>query len=63
TPAGLGVVEGALTLGLNSLRVPWEAAVLITLTYRAVTFWFPLGIGAVAFRMLHREPRGVTSEQ
>lgn len=55
TPAGLGVVEGALTLGLNSLRVPWEAAVLITLTYRAVTFWFPLGIGAVAFRMLHRE--------
>lgn len=56
TPAGLGVVEGALTLGLNSLRVPWEAAVLITLTYRAITFWFPLGVGALAFRILQKKP-------
>ncbi len=55
TPAGLGVVEGALTLGLNSMRVPWEAAVLITLTYRAVTFWFPLGVGAVALRWLQKQ--------
>lgn len=55
TPAGLGIVEGALPIALNSLRVQWEAAVLITLGYRAVTFWFPLGVGAVAFRRLHRE--------
>jgi len=54
TPAGLGVVEGVLTVILNTLRVKWEAAALITLTYRAITFWFPLVVGAVAFRFLNR---------
>jgi uncharacterized protein (TIRG00374 family) len=52
TPSGLGVVEGAMTIGLNTLRVQWEAAVLITLTYRLITFWFPLAVGAIAFRVL-----------
>jgi uncharacterized protein (TIRG00374 family) len=52
TPAGLGVVEGVLTVALNTLRVNWAAAALITLTYRAVTFWFPMVVGAVAFRIL-----------
>jgi uncharacterized membrane protein YbhN (UPF0104 family) len=28
------------------------AALLITLTYRFITFWFPLAIGGVAFRFL-----------
>lgn len=54
TPAGLGFVEGALPLALKSLRVQWEAAVLITLTYRAATFWFPLAVGAGAFRRLQQ---------
>ena len=57
TPSGLGVVEGMLALALNTLRVKWEAAVLITLTYRAVTFWFPLGVGAIAFRALHGQEK------
>ena len=52
TPAGLGFVEGALTITLNSLRVPLGSAVLITLTYRAITFWFPLAVGALALRVL-----------
>jgi uncharacterized protein (TIRG00374 family) len=52
TPSGLGIVEGAMTLALNTLRVEWAAASLITLTYRVITFWFPLAIGAVAFRLL-----------
>jgi uncharacterized protein (TIRG00374 family) len=52
TPSGLGVVEGAMTIALNTLRVEWAAAVLITLTYRLITFWFPLAVGAVAFRLL-----------
>lgn len=54
TPAGLGFVEGALPLALRSLRVQWNAAVLVTLTYRAATFWFPLAVGAVAFRRLQK---------
>ncbi|KAF0108254.1 MAG: hypothetical protein FD146_828 [Anaerolineaceae bacterium] len=57
TPAGLGIVEGAMPLALSSLRVQWEAALLITLTYRAVTFWFPLAVGAAAFRILQRAPK------
>jgi uncharacterized protein (TIRG00374 family) len=52
TPSGLGVVEGAMTLALNSLRVKLNAAVLITLAYRAITFWFPLAAGGVSFRIL-----------
>jgi glycosyltransferase 2 family protein len=61
TPSGLGVVEGAMTIALNTLRVQWEAAVLITLTYRLITFWFPLIVGGVAFRILGGKPRSATA--
>ncbi len=54
TPSGIGIVEGVMPLALSSLRVPWSQAVIITLAYRGVTFWVPLGIGAIAFRMLNR---------
>ena len=53
TPSGIGVVEGVLALALTSLRVDWSQAVIITLAYRAMTFWVPLGFGALAFRSLH----------
>lgn len=55
TPSGVGVVESILPVALAGLRVRWAAAVLITLVYRAVTFWFPLAVGGVAFRLLQRE--------
>jgi len=54
TPAGIGVVEGLMPLALSSLRVDWSQAVIVTLMYRALTFWLPLGIGALAFRSLHQ---------
>lgn len=53
TPAGIGVVEGTLPLALRSLRVVWSQAVIITIVYRAMTFWVPLGVGALSFRSLH----------
>jgi len=52
TPSGLGIVEGALTLGLVSLYVPLNQAAAVTLAYRGVTFWVPLIIGLVSFRMV-----------
>jgi len=55
TPSGIGIVEGIMPLALTSLRVPWSEAVVITLAYRAVTFWFPLAIGAWAIRRLHMQ--------
>ena len=54
TPSGIGIVEGIMPLALTSLRVPWSQAVIITLAYRGITFWVPLGVGAVAFRVLNR---------
>ncbi|HRQ24506.1 MAG TPA: lysylphosphatidylglycerol synthase transmembrane domain-containing protein [Anaerolineales bacterium] len=53
TPSGIGVVEGLMPLALASLNVRWGQAVVITLVYRAVTFWFPFAVGAWAFRFLH----------
>lgn len=53
TPSGIGVVEGLMPIALASLNVNWSQAVVITLTYRTVTFWVPFGVGAWAFRSLH----------
>jgi hypothetical protein len=53
TPSGIGIVEGIMPIVLTSLQVDWSQAVVITLTYRTVTFWIPFGIGALAFRSLH----------
>lgn len=55
TPSGIGIVEGIMPVALTSLNVNWSQAVVITLLYRAVTFWYPLGVGAWAFRTLHKE--------
>lgn len=52
TPAGLGFVEGALALSLKALGVALSAATVITLTYRAITFWVPLFLGMLASRSL-----------
>jgi len=60
TPSGIGIVEGIMPVALSSLNVNWSQSVVITLLYRAVTFWFPLAVGAWAFRGLHAErPRPV----
>lgn len=55
TPSGIGVVETILPLALVSLRIPLAEAVVVTLTFRALTFWLPLALGAAAFRVLQRE--------
>lgn len=47
TPMGIGIVEGVMTLSLQTLRVPLEAAVIITLAYRGFTLWLPLFYGAL----------------
>lgn len=57
TPSGIGIVEGVMPLALTSFRVPWSEAVIITLAYRGITFWMPLGVGAIAFRMLNGEKK------
>jgi hypothetical protein len=56
TPAGVGVVEGLMTLGLASLKVPLSQATVVTLAYRGVTFWFLLLFGMFAFQYIKRRP-------
>jgi uncharacterized protein (TIRG00374 family) len=53
TPSGIGVFEGALTLVLNSLQITLAEAAVVTLTYRAVTFWFPLILGYPVFHSVN----------
>jgi uncharacterized protein (TIRG00374 family) len=52
TPSGIGIVEGVLTLALTTLNVPLEAATVLTLGFRAYTFWLPFIVGIVTFRIL-----------
>jgi len=54
TPSGIGFVETAMTLGLNSLRVPLAPAALIVLGYRAYTLWLPFLYGMLAIRWVGR---------
>jgi hypothetical protein len=54
TPAGIGVVEGALTLALTSMYISLEDAAVITLSYRGITFWIPLLFGMISLRMLEK---------
>ena len=62
TPAGLGIVEGALTIFLRSMYIPLEAAAVITLVYRGITFWVPLLFGMIAFRLLGSTPPSRSKE-
>jgi uncharacterized protein (TIRG00374 family) len=52
TPAGIGFVEGLMTLGLNGLDVPLASAAVITLAYRGITLWLFLLYGMIAFRWI-----------
>lgn len=50
TPQGIGVVEGVMALTYTSLGVPAATATAVTLTFRGLTFWLPLGGGFFLLR-------------
>ncbi len=54
TPAGIGFVEGAMTLILSSFYIPLSVAAVLAIAYRGFTFWYPLLLGFLAFRALSR---------
>lgn len=53
TPSGVGIVEGILALALRSMYIPGNDAIVITLAYRGVTFWFPLLLGGLSMHWLN----------
>jgi uncharacterized protein (TIRG00374 family) len=50
TPSGVGFVETAMTLALNSLGVPLAPAALIVLGYRGFTLWLMILYGMIGIR-------------
>lgn len=56
TPSGVGFVEPAMALALNSLNIPLGTSAVISLAFRGITFWAPLLVGMVAFRWASRQP-------
>jgi len=52
TPGGLGLVEGAMIPLLIGLGTGQSVAVLGVLTWRLVSFWLPIPLGAVAYASL-----------
>ena len=57
SPSGIGMVEGIMPAVLNTLRVPFTEAVLITLVFRAMTVWLPFVAGGISFRVLQHQCR------
>jgi uncharacterized protein (TIRG00374 family) len=52
TPSGLGVTEGLMIPALIGFGASQSAAVLGVLTWRAIAYWLPIPIGAVAYTAL-----------
>ncbi len=50
TPSGVGFVETAMTLALNTLGVPLAPAALIVLGYRGFTLWLTMLYGMIGIR-------------
>jgi uncharacterized protein (TIRG00374 family) len=57
SPAGLGVVESALTPLLFSFGASSSEAVLGVLTWRVMNFWLPLPVGGLAYLSIVSERR------
>ncbi len=64
TPGGLGFVEAGLTGTLALAGLSVGDAVVATLAYRLVSYWFPIPLGALAYAVHRRflQGRGVETE-
>lgn len=58
TPGGLGFVEAGLTGTLALAGLSVGDAVVATLAYRLVSYWFPIPLGALAYALHRRFLRG-----
>ena len=55
SPGNLLVYEGAMTFFYTLVGIPFEAAAVITLLYRALSFWLPMPVGLVLYRYMSRQ--------
>ncbi|HVT64752.1 MAG TPA: lysylphosphatidylglycerol synthase transmembrane domain-containing protein [Mycobacteriales bacterium] len=57
TPSGVGITEGLMIPALIAFGAPQAAAVVGVLTWRAIAYWLPIPIGAVAYTALHLDSK------
>jgi glycosyltransferase 2 family protein len=57
TPGGLGGVEAVLAAGLTAIGIPAHQAIPAVLLFRMATFWLPIPVGWISYKVLQR--RGV----
>jgi putative heme transporter len=62
-PGGLGGVEGGMIGAFAAFGVNFKLAVLAVLSYRAISFWMPTPLGAVAYLQLRRTVARWRAEQ
>jgi uncharacterized membrane protein YbhN (UPF0104 family) len=62
TPGGLGGFEAGLAAGFITYHVASPAALAIALLYRLVSYWLPLGFGALAFVICQRQKLFISAE-
>ncbi len=53
-PGGVGPFEAAVVTGLTVYGVAAGPAVAAVIAYRLITYWLPVGPGAVALHLLRR---------
>jgi uncharacterized protein (TIRG00374 family) len=56
TPSGVGFVETAMPVTMNSFGIGLDKAVAIALAYRGITFWLTLAYGIFAVRWVGYKP-------
>jgi uncharacterized protein (TIRG00374 family) len=56
TPAGIGLIEGILTVALAGIGVPLATAALIALSYIGITLWLGMLYGMLSFRWVGLGP-------
>ncbi len=54
SPGSLLVYESGMTFFYTSLGVPFSTALVITLVYRALSFWLTIPIGLITYRRLQK---------
>jgi uncharacterized membrane protein YbhN (UPF0104 family) len=58
TPAGVGIVEGALAVALVRAGTPTDIAVVAALMYRAISCWLVLAVGWVTYAVMRSHSAG-----
>jgi uncharacterized protein (TIRG00374 family) len=53
SPGSLGFFEGAMVFFYASIGIPFNLAVIVTLLFRALSFWLPMPVGLFLYRRLH----------